>query len=388
MQKISLLLQKNAILPHWKVRIVDKCFMYQEPTRIIDADSLRNIIRFFNTILSKYPNVKLPIVLNLGQVGFMDKLSYVILECLCYDMITSYGYKVIINFRPDAQIHTAGIASSPLFLLTSRKEEHIAKFISKFKFEIYGNHYRRFLTPEDFTKQELLCNIMDEVAWFQGAFEVDHACREDISEVIVELVGNAKEHGEANCLIDFDIVPATKSSDITQKYFGINIAIVNFSNNLLGTALKEKILKSDTLEERYSDVNRAFVFHSHNFEENYTEEDFFNIATFQHKISGRNGNVYTGGTGLTKLIESLESRSEAHMCYVTSGERSISFKQEYLKYNVAGWLGFNESNDFIASTPDKKIFSKNRFCMPGTAYNLNFIMKRENENADKDSSSV
>ena len=388
MQKLSLLLLENANLPQWKIKIQNGCLVYQEKLSLIGADSLRNIIRFFNTILSRYPSIKLPIILDLGQPKFMDKLSYIMLECLCYDMITQHGYKIKITFQPNARIHTAGVLSSPLFLLVSGKDEHINKFISKFSREIYGNHYRRLLTADDFKKQELLCNIMDDVAWFQNRYGVDHDCREDISEVIVELVGNAKEHGESNCLIDFDIAPAYKTSDETQEYVGINIAIVNFSNNLLGSALKDKILAADMLEERYGEVKKAFHFHAGSFNANYTEDDFFNITAFQHKISGRSGNLYTGGTGLTKLIESLEARSEAHMCYVTSGNRSITFKQEYLKYSDTGWLGFNKSNDYILDVPDKDIFAKNRFCMPGTAYNLNFVMKRENGYGEHNSVTV
>ena len=100
------------------------------------------------------------------------------------------------------------------------------------------------------------------------------------------------------------------------------------------------------------------------------------MTAFQHKISGRENSI-TGGTGLTKLIESLETRSETHICYVQSGKRVVIFKPEYLSYNDDGWLGFNENNDYLTTAPQENLFSGNHYLLPGTAFNLNFVMKRE-----------
>lgn len=219
--------------------------------------------------------------------------------------------------------------------------------------------------------------MMDDIAYFQNPYSIETEYREAISEVIVELIGNASEHGEANCLVDFDIAPSYSRADSEKEFFGLNLAIVNFSHQLLGTALKNKLKQPEIQGTRYNAVRKAYKYHSQFFNLNYTEEDFFNLTAFQHKISGRKDSM-TGGTGLTKLIKSLETRSEAHMCYVQSGERMIVFRPEYLTYNNDGWLGFNESNNYISDAPQNSLFSSNCYTLPGTAFNLNFVMKREN----------
>lgn len=380
MHNLELLFNQNRSLPKYRVEIRNRTFYYRDRSQIFGGKSMYRIIRFVNTLLEKYPGIKLPIVFDLGNTKFADKLSYVMMECVCYYLIVKHGYQVKIRCNIQSQIHTAGIKSSPLMLLASGRSDYVEKFKSKFARDIYGNHYRRFLSREELQKPDVLCTIMDDVAWFQNGYQVAPDCREAISEVIVELAGNASEHGEHNCLIDFDIAEKYRKIDSPEEYVGINIVIANFSENRLGTALRNRVLTDNIENGRLSSVQKAYEFHSQYFGDNYTETDFFNMVAFQHKISGRSGNMYTGGTGLTKLIESLEARSDAHVCYVTSGERGIAFKHDYLKYNDDGWLGFNATNDFLAAIPDCSIFAQNLFSMPGTAYNLNFVMQKEHDN--------
>lgn len=377
MNNLGLLLTDNLDLPFTKIEITGGRFVYRQKDRDIDASSIKNIIRFIKTLLIRYSNVKLPIVFELGAAIFADKLTYVIFECICYYLIIEKNYKVKVVMNAKKHIHTAGIESSPLMLLTNGDDDHIERFKKAFRFEIYHNHYRRVITKDNFDKADFLCQVMDEVASFQKFFDVNFDCREDIAEVIIELIGNASEHGGSNCLIDFDIAPSYSKIGSDKVYLGINIAIVNLSKQLLGTALKNKICEEKINEPRYVAVKEAYNNHTYFFNRDYLEEDFFNLTAFQHKISGRHANIVTGGTGLTKLIESLETRSEAHMCYVTSGKRTIWFISDYLKYNDNGWLGFNETNDFINDKPDTSILAHNNYTFPGTAYNLNFVLQRE-----------
>lgn len=100
------------------------------------------------------------------------------------------------------------------------------------------------------------------------------------------------------------------------------------------------------------------------------------MAVFQHRISGRQNEEMSGGTGLTLLIKSLESKSDSNFCYVLSGKRILGFKQKYLEYKN-DWIGFNESNDFLNDIPDLKNITDCDIKFPGTAYNLHFIMEKK-----------
>ena len=198
------------------------------------------------------------------------------------------------------------------------------------------------------------------------------------------MVGNACEHAETDCLVDLDVTSnyrKTINDDLDKNfYYGINIAVVNFSDQLIGDDIKKNILYNiENVEafDRYNKIKYAYDNHKKVFDDDYTEEDFCNITSFQHKISGRKNISDTGGTGLTMLIKSLEERSDAHQCYVLSGNRSIFFLQDYLEYNNDNWIGFNEEKNYFEFKPEDDITSESCIYMPGTAYNLNFILKGE-----------
>lgn len=63
--------------------------------------------------------------------------------------------------------------------------------------------------------------------------------------------------------------------------------------------------------------------------------------------------------------------------YVLSGRHCVIFKREFLEYDKEDWLGFNSERDFFGCVPSKGVLSECPIMFPGTAYNLNFVMKRE-----------
>ena len=377
MGNLLMLISNNQELYGVKVKIENGCFVFRENNCCLDEKTIRNVIGFINTLQRKYSNYKLPVRMEFINVEFVDKLTYIMLECLCVYLIENCGYKVQVKISLEHRIHTEGFFSSPLLLLSKGEKINIEKFEEKFRLDIYKQHYRRVLSLRELEKKSYLCNLMDQIASFQKAFDVDEECREAITEVIVELVGNACEHGGANCLVDFDITkPTYRKKGTNNLFMGINIVVINFSESLLGTGLREKIQNDICCNSRDKMVQLALKNHSQFFDKDYCEEDFFNISAFQHKISRRSDRIL-GGTGLTKLIKSLETRSDAHMCYVMSGKRKLLFRQEYLTYNEDDWLGFNKQNDYLNSRPDESVFGRNQYMFPGTAYNLNFVMEKE-----------
>lgn len=351
----------------------------------IKSSDLNNafIVRFIeiiNFIKTNYKNTMIPIRFVLDNVNLTDKLAYILLECIIESLIVNYNYKVELFFKLKKGISTAGIISSPLKYLGGEKNKNLINkdklYIEKFSYDHYKNHFRRIIKYEDCYEGDALSKIYDEIAYFQKNFNINYDCYEEISEVIIELIGNAIEHTKSDCLVDFDM-----TSDYTTKQgrpvCGINISIISFSDTLLGDGLKNKItnLPNDLKNDRYDYVRKALQNHVNFFDDNYDATDFFNISAFQHKISGSISKINSGGVGLTKLIKSIEDKSEEHSCYVLTGDRIIMFDPVYLEYDKNGWIGFNENNDYLKNKPSKKTLQKSEFFMPGTAYNLNFIMK-------------
>lgn len=370
----ELFFKSNNCFGPVRILVKNSTIFFESEKTLFDCEMLRSIIQFANTInQKKYPS-KMPVYFSFNQkVQFSDKLTYVLFECICYQLILE-GHPVYVSINHNHKITTHGYNSSPLWLLSTGKKSDVAKFLEKFQHDLYKLHFRKVLL-KDSGKDEL-CKLMDDIAIFQKPFDIKEEDREKIAEVLVELVGNAKEHSSGDCLIDFDISEEYFKRGIEGKmYHGINIAILNFSGQLLNTSLKQKLNFNENQSERYNLVRQAYNYHQPYFNEQYLEEDFYNIATFQHKISGRRGNTSTGGTGLTKLIRSLEETSDAYMCYVVSGQRRLQFKKEYMQYNEDYWIGFNNANDFLTAPPNPNLLNRNPFFFPGTAYNLNFIME-------------
>ena len=375
MKNTNLLFDKNAekILRSYKVNngwIVVEIF-----TEIFKGESVKRVISIVNGIHNYYGKINVPILFDFGHVRFADKLTYIILECLMFHLMNHCGHDVKIIFSPQIEIDVEGIGSSPLMLLSSNKSKKRKLFIEKFQFEIYLRHFRRIVERGNI-------GILDDLNYFLKVFDISEENREGICEVISELISNGTEHAEGECLIDIDVTDiynkVDRNKSIIGDYYGINIVVLNLSEVLLGTQMKEKILCGNLLTDRYKSVCAAYDYHKSFFNDKYMEEDFFNMSAFQHRISSRTNEEMTGGTGLTLLIKSLERRSDNNLCYVLSGNRILCFYQKYLEYKN-DWIGFNDSNDFLTAIPNMENIQYCAMFFPGTAYNLHFIMEKQDE---------
>lgn len=374
MLKTNLFLAANDSHTIARINIKNNAIVFEYQGGFFNFKLLQTILEFSNAVLAKNYPIGLPIRFSFkNTIQFSDKLTYVLFECICYQLIQS-GHPVYTNIRPKYSINTHGYQSSPLWLLTTGKLSHIEKYTGKFNREYYQLHFRTIL--ENQAEESALSTLMDDIAIFQKPFGIKAEEREKVTEVLIELVGNAKEHATGDCLIDFDISSKYFKRGVNGKnYRGINIVILNFADELLNTSIQEKLCQKTDLSERHQKVIQAYDLHKRYFCKEYLKEDFFNIAAFQHKISGRMENYSTGGTGLTKLILSLEEDSDAYNCYVMSGHRKLLFEKEYMKYNEDQWIGFNCTNDFLGAPPNLKLIQEAPFFLPGTAYNLNFVME-------------
>lgn len=372
----------KKVATNHRIKIENSVFVYQAPstTTKVDTGTIRDIINFVNAIRAKYSGIPLPIEFRLGNVQFVDKLIITLFECICQYIMVHHKKDVRLVMHAGNHIHSDGIWSSPLLLLTSPKIDTRKKYPQKFQLELYNNHYRRVFSAQDVINTSCLSRTFDDLVSFQLIFDIAESDRESIAEIVVELVGNACEHTHSDCLLDIDITRNYFKANTEGNYFGINICIVDFSEQLFNSAVSSKILNAEgvPLKPRYEYVKQAYLNHQSFFSSAYTSNDFFTIAAFQHKISGRISNNMTGGTGLTKLVKGLQLRSDSHNCYMESGLRRLKFSPKYLEYNEDDWIGFNTANNFLNAPPDASLFKDTKVYIPGTAYNLTFVMKKGN----------
>lgn len=368
-----------------------KTINYNHSSDYFAIKDFNKMVPFFETIKRNNIYKSFPIIINLGRIQFADKLTFVLLECLIEDLIKN-NYRIFLNYRYKPMIHLGGLATSPLKILSTTGSVNQSilkeKYLKKFQIGISMTHFRKIISFEKWSNDHsITCSLMQDVDSFLKTYNISKDYRKDISEVVVELAENALEHSKTDCLIDLDITDRYNktigNTVIDGAYHGVNIVIVNFSKTLIGDNLQNKINEIDLNNpnsSRYLYVANAEKNHSALYDDTYGKSDFYTIASFQHKISSRKGNISTGGTGLSKLLKSIEEKSDAYECYVINGNSVLWFKQEYINTEHNEWIGFNEENDFYNKKPSQNCFEKSSFYFPGTAYNLNFVLKLDNNN--------
>lgn len=378
MKNIYKLLEVNNVRKNCKMTNASCEFLCLD--KEFGAKQILDVIAFINGVHHKYRNVNVPIYFYFSNVEIIDKLSYVILECICYMLIKDH-HAVSLSWLPKNNIHTQGIFSSPLAILNTDIARASKKYLNKFEYEIFGYHYRKVIV-EDKRDTNYVGKLQQDIYNFLSTFRIEEDYKDDIVEMIGEIVGNAGEHAKSQCLLDIDVTTDHSKSveSVVQNgnYYGINIVILNFSNILFGDGVKNRIENDDlNSDERYTFLKKAYTYHCEHFSEQYTYEDFCNIASIQHKISGATHKGKAGGRGLTTLIKSLQEKSDSDNCYLLTGKRIVYFPKEVLQYDDEEWLGFNSKKDFLTDIPDSMVIQECIVNFPGTAYNLNFILKRE-----------
>ena len=379
MKDIELLLDDNSAYVYNKRPKMSQrlCFVFKNRTKVIDAITIKRIICFVNGIRKFYPKGAYKIYFDLGPTVFKDKISCTIFESICYVLIKNFNYTVQVSYLLLPHIESEGGSTSPLLLLKDGKKESCGNYIQKFCDSLYKNHYRKVVPAE--ADGPFLSFQMGDIESFLKFNGVGELYAKELAKVIAELIGNANEHTEGDCLVDIDVANNYYNNRSHKKPIGVNVAVINYSPIKLGDPVKIRLFEDPQLPVQYLKVRDAYYTHQAFFDESYTEEDFFNVASFQHKISGDMKKVCTGGTGLTKLLHSLESYAEVHKCYFLSGKRGLCFFQDEITTKENRGVGFNKENDFYNHRPSEKSIANCIITIPGTAYNLTFIFPEDSE---------
>ncbi len=358
----------------------DGWIQYNDNTSVLDFHALLRLLRFVSGIHNKFKRSRPRLLINYPAVRAEDKLTIQVLESIVYSLIFDYGHPVRINIHVNPEITTEGFKYSPLQYLDLKRGD-ITSFQYNYITSIKTDYYRRVIPIQWSYNGKLGELVFHDVMKTLKNHINDENYAFALTEVITELVNNANEHNSSDCLLDLDITtPYSKKGDKEGKYIGINVSIVSFADTTIFIPLRGKIVDKAYSGERYNKVAKAYENHQKFFCKNYTEEDFFTLAAFQDRISGRPSSDASGGTGLTKLLQSLEKYSDSSKCYVVSGVRSLFFFHDLLDYDENGWVSFNKEGDFFNTQPEEYVFQRSPFSFPGVGYNLNFVYKVGNDN--------
>lgn len=393
----NLIIESNSGNRKVKIRLKTdkykrKYIEYTCDTKIFQIVHFTKLLNFLSEV-SKSVFKKLPIIINLQNCFFADKLTFIILECVVHYYINEVKCSnIIVQLNNKTSINTQGLLLSPLKELNVSSistPKRYELFNKKFNSDLSNHHFRRIILKEDDSYEHPVASLlMQDIESYLKIQEVSKEYTDTIPSVISELADNVIEHSGSDCLVDIDITTSdfkkfnhdTGEYSNENYYYGLNVVVANLSEVLIGEKLREKVLNNtEELPHRYKIVKKAYNNLKNDYDENYNEEDFFVIASFQDRISGRIDSSVTGGKGLTELLKSLQENinTDKYDCYMFSGNKVLWFKKEFLNYNSEGWIGFNKQNNFHNYKPDPNVFTKIPFYFPGTAYNLTFVVKKD-----------
>ena len=144
-----------------------KSYVYVTYADKVDIAEIRKILNFINAIRKKHRISLLPIVINLKDSIFEDKLSYILLECICFNLIERDGCKLALIFNCKYSIYNEGIKTSCLKHVNGTKEG-IEKFKKTFKFDIFQSHFRRIVNYESFSMESTSRMMQDVDNFLKG----------------------------------------------------------------------------------------------------------------------------------------------------------------------------------------------------------------------------
>lgn len=352
-----------------------KCFLIEYHKNVITGTGMRDIIHLLHYTVVKYSALKYPIMLDIGETSFNDKLVYIVLECVIHIVMEKYHRKVYICYKVTDSIWTEGFKYSCL----NNVNDGFDIFEKKFKYDLDRKHFRKVFTYQDYCDKKCLSKLMTDIRCFLKNNCINESSVDELTEVLIELVGNSGEHAKTDCLIDLDLTDDTYKStaDDLDNYYGLNACVVNFSKELFYVPLMNKMKSSQEVNERHIWVKKAKNNHERFFSDKYTEKDFYTISSFQDKISGSIQKDKTGGRGLTSLISSLGEKASDQLCYMASGNRALFFYADHMRFNKEEFIGFNKNNDYINSIPEDGVIRDVDVYLPGTMYNLSYVIKKE-----------
>ena len=320
LKNVSLLIEENSCRykearKHLKKGHNNKFWIYELKNTSFDNGKIYNFLGAVNYIRKVQP---LPLILRLEKVSFKDKMVMSILECICYYLIEFLNIDVYFEINIGKTIITDGIKYSAF---AAKEPTEIKKYFGNVTEK---NHFRRIVEFDSHTTATL-SEVSTDIFNFLISNDLAEDTSEDLAEVLSEVVVNAFEHGKSDCFIDIDITKPefiNKNIDDNSMSYSVNVVVFNLSKTSFHTKLKKKMsmpeLFNTDFDQRYEKVYEALDYHKQFFNENYTEDDFYTISSFQKGISGDMMKEGLGGFGLFEILKAIIEKSSHDYCYIHS----------------------------------------------------------------------
>lgn len=360
-----------------KIKKHDRSVELNLTGKSIDLDTLYKIECFFLGIIKKKINT-VYFKMNFEYVNITA--NFVLLEYIIADFLQNKDVDLKIEFNIDHRIISYNFYQSSILKKfvdnEIDKDEYISRVFNKRNKFYTSNSFRWYISMDD-SKTETVSILGTELEFFLNNKNISNEIIDNIIEITTELASNSLEHAKADVIIQCFIHKGAYNKLRKEQCDLIDITIVDFSKNKLHTTLKNRFkVSSETIPKK---VYQAYKFHSGFFNEDYDEDSFFVLSTFQNKVTTRNNELQaTGGTGLTTFIQTIAPLVNDDRCFLNTGNIILNFNREYLGISGDN-VGFNKEKNYIGATPHKDVFKKSKYDFNGTVYNILLGMARSED---------
>lgn len=99
-----------------KIKLLNKQILYKRNRKenIFDLKDVSRIIGFIKGVEEQKSFKHIPLIFDIGAIQFADKLTYIILETVCYYVLKNTGRKIRFKLGCDISIDTQGFMFSPI----------------------------------------------------------------------------------------------------------------------------------------------------------------------------------------------------------------------------------------------------------------------------------
>lgn len=341
--------------------------------RMFSIKSIYKIAEHFKWMKENGRIYKTKIIIDSECIA--DQAISILMESIIYFVINEWNFEVTYRFSLNENMLGYQIFKNSILYKYNNRKIGIDNYNKEYNKQtvIDRNHFRKMCAnTEENRKGKFISITMDEIDTFLKCFELDDEYRNELSEVIVEIVDNALKHSKGDCILTLNVL---KNNFKKYKYVDVDLVVID--DIFIGKGILEYISKDNKSE--YSDKNKivlkAFENHKKFFNQKYNINSFAMISAFQKYVTTRKMSENSGGTGLTTLINALIEKSTLNYCYAISGSTNLLFKKEFLKLNEEGLIGFNEKNNYVEMIPNENVVSINKYDINVNIYNLQFILK-------------
>ncbi len=320
------------------------------------------------------------IVIRIESKAFSDDACILVFENIIYEFLKNMKNELIISFTCLIKniLSYDYFKNSLLFMCLDNNMINTKKFEDLYcnKNIVQKKYIRKFLKNDSLytvNNSNEASMVLQDVNTFMKGCGFDYLLSKNIAVVISEIVDNVFSHTSSDVIIYVKALDVLDNQEMERKV--ISVSIHNVSNIHMYTTIMEKMKKKKLNEKVESIVRKSYNNNINKFNENFNEDSFFFISTFQKNVTTREK---AGGTGLTVLVQNLINCSYDDYCYVISGDNCLFLKKPFLELNQDGTIGFNNSNDYFNDIPDENVFHKLNYTLNGTLFNLAFVAKEGN----------